>query len=132
MTLTYKLKSRASLAGRPQARYNERMENTGSIGDPKGEETEVELLARLVKAGLDRMNKGFEEMRIGFAAADRRFTDVNKRIDNLNYKVDQVDTKLDAHRQETKDGFAAFHPIIGSLSHTVVDHEERLNALEGE
>jgi hypothetical protein len=110
------------------------MENT-----PNGGETEVELLARLVKAGLDRMDKGFEEMHADFAAVDerfvaidQRFTDVNKRIDNLSYKVDQLDAKVETHRQETKDGFASFKAIIGSLSHTVVDHEERIKAPEGE
>jgi uncharacterized coiled-coil DUF342 family protein len=110
------------------------MENTPDMG-----ETEIELLARLVKAGLDRMDKGFEEMHAGFvktderfATVDERFTDVTKRIDNLSYKVDQLDAKLGAHRQETKDGFASFQAIIGSLSHTVVDHEERIKELEGE
>ncbi len=108
------------------------MENAENTGDPKGEETEVELLARLVKASLDRMDKGFQEMRVGFAAADERFTTVNKRIDTLTYKVDQFDTKLDQHRQETKDGFAAIRGVMGGMSHTLADHEERIKALEGE
>jgi len=97
-----------------------------------GEESETEVLARLVKAGLDRMDKGFEEMRAGFAAVDERFTDVNKRLDNLDYKVGQLDAKLDLHRQETKDGFAGVHRLIGGISHTLADHEERIKELERE
>ena len=49
----------------------------------------------------------------------------------LNQKIDRVDTKLDVHRQETKDGFAGLHRVVGGLSHTLADHEERLKALEG-
>jgi predicted nucleic acid-binding Zn-ribbon protein len=107
--------------------------------EPPKAETEIEMLARLVKDGFDRMDKGFEAMHAGFAntderfaAVDERFTDVNKRIDNLNYKVDQLDAKVDAHRQETKDGFAGIHRVIGGMSHTLADHEERIKALEGE
>jgi predicted nucleic acid-binding Zn-ribbon protein len=107
-------------------------------GSPKGE-TEIEVLARLVKDGFDRMDKGFQEMDERFekvderfVAIDQRFTDVNKRIDNLSYKVDQLDAKLDTHRQETKDGFDAVHRVIGGMSHTLTDHEERIKELEGE
>lgn len=100
-------------------------------GEPKSE-SEIDALARIVKDGFDRMDKGFEEMRAGFASADSRFTTVNKRIDTLSYRVDQLDQKLDQHRQETKDGFAAVHRMIGGMSHTLADHEERLKALEGE
>ena len=49
----------------------------------------------------------------------------------LGYKVDQIDAKLDQHRQETKDGFAAVHRVIGGMSHTLADHEERMKTLEG-
>ena len=106
---------------------------------PKREEIEIETLARLVKTGFDRTDKGFEEMRAGFTAVDerfvaidRKFMDVNKRIDNLSYKVDQLDLKLEAHRQETKDGFAAVRAVVGGMSHTLADHEERIKMLEGE
>jgi hypothetical protein len=57
---------------------------------------------------------------------------VDRRIENLAYKVDQLDMKLDQHRQETKDGFAGVHRLIGGMSHTLTDHEERIKVLEGE
>jgi len=60
------------------------------------------------------------------------FDAVNKHLNNLDQKIDHVDAKLDAHREESKDGFAAVHRAIGGMSHTLVDHEERLRALEGE
>lgn len=103
-------------------------------------ETEIEKLARMVQNGFDDMQKqigevreemhtGFAELRgemtTGFAAAD-------KRTDVLDQKIDRVDAKLDTHREETKDGFTAVHRAIGSLSTTLVDHEERLKVLEGE
>jgi len=100
--------------------------------EPAKQETEIETLARMVKAGFDRMDGGFEEMRAGFSKTDERFKAVDKRIDNLSYKVDQLDAKLGAHRQETKDGFAGLHRVIGGMSHTLTDHEERIKALEGE
>jgi hypothetical protein len=78
------------------------------------------------------MRAGFAQTDERFAAADERFTDVSKRIDNLSYKVDQLDDKLGAHRQETKDGFAALRGVMGGMSHSLTDHEERIKVLEGE
>ena len=92
------------------------------------------------------MANGFAEMRDQFATLenhigdldthvgnlDARVVGVEKGLKGLSYKVDQLDAKVEFHRQETKDGFATLHPIIGSLSHTVVDHEKRLKELEGE
>jgi hypothetical protein len=37
----------------------------------------------------------------------------------------------DQHRQETKDGFAGVHRLIGGISTTLADHEGRFRALEG-
>ena len=50
----------------------------------------------------------------------------------MSYKVDQLDAKLDQHRQETKDGFDTMRRVMGGMSHTLADHEERIKALEGE
>jgi len=107
--------------------YNESMES----GTPKSE-TEIEALARMVKAGFDRMDGGFEEMRAGFSKTDERFKAVDKRIDNLSYKVDQLDGKVEKYHQETKTDLAAIRGVIGGISHTLGDHEERLKALEGD
>ena len=107
--------------------YNEHMEN-----EPAKQETEIEALARIVKDGFDRMDQRFDKVDARFEAVDRRFAGIDRSLDVLNQKIDRVDAKLEAHREETNDGFAALRPIIGSLSHTVVDHEERLKALEGE
>ena len=105
------------------------MEN-GQNGNPK--ETEIEAVARLVKAGFDRMDKGFEEMRAGFATTGECFTSVNKRIDDLGYKVDQLDAKVEKYHQETKSDIASVRAVVGGMSHTLSDHEERHRALEGE
>jgi len=96
------------------------------------EETEIEKLARIVKDGFDRMDERFGSVDERLAKVDERFTDVNKRFDSLGYKVDQLDTKLEAHRQQTKDGFAAVRAVMGGISHTLTDHEERIKELEGE
>ena len=53
-------------------------------------------------------------------------------INSLKQKIEQLDQKLDQHRQETQDGFAAAHRVIGGISHTLADHEVRIKALEGE
>jgi archaellum component FlaC len=96
------------------------------------EETEIEKLARLVKDGFDRMDERFGSVDEQLAKVDERFTTVNKRLDNLDYKVGQLDAKLDLHRQETKDGFAVVRAVMGGISHTLADHEERIKELEGE
>ena len=71
-------------------------------------------------------------MRAGFAKTEHRFQAVDRRIDNVSYKVDQLDHKLERHRQETKDGFAGVHRLIGGISATLADHEHRIRELEGE
>ena len=53
-------------------------------------------------------------------------------VNGLKYKVDQVELKLDEHRQESKDGFAGLHRLIGGISTTLTDHEERIRAFEGD
>jgi phage shock protein A len=63
---------------------------------------------------------------------DARVVNVEKGLQGLSYKVDQLDMKLDQHRQETKDGFAALRGVMGGMSHTLTDHEERIKALQGE
>jgi len=100
--------------------------------EPAKQETEIEALARLVKAGFDRMDERFEKVDERFVAIDQRFTDVNKRIDGLSYRVGQLDAKLDEHRQESKAEHAALRAVVGGLSHTLTDHEERIKMLEGE
>ena len=88
--------------------------------------------------------KGFAdvEVKIDAAVGDLR-TDMNgrlaavetglsKRIDNLSYKVDQIDQKLDTHRQESKTDHAALRAVVGGMSRTLTDHEERIKALEGD
>jgi hypothetical protein len=52
-------------------------------------------------------------------------------LKGVSYKVDQLDQKLGAHHQETTDGFDAVHRVIGGMSHSLSDHEERMKALEG-
>jgi chromosome segregation ATPase len=101
-------------------RYNERMEN----------ETEIEKLARMVQTGFAEMHERFEKIDTRFENIDSRFKDVDKRLDLLDQKIDRVDAKLDTHRQETNDGFDAVHRALGGLSATLVDHEERIKALE--
>jgi hypothetical protein len=89
------------------------------------------------------MTNGFAEMRDQFAALENHIGDaeagLNKRIDGverglngLAYKVDQLDAKVDQHRQETKADYAALRGVVGGMSHTLADHEERIKALEGE
>lgn len=85
------------------------------------------------------MANGFAEMRDQFATLERHIGDVDGRVlgvergvDVLKYKVDQVELKLDQHRHETTDGFAGVHRLIGGISATLTDQEERLRALEGE
>jgi chromosome segregation ATPase len=102
-------------------------------------ETEIDKLARIVNAGFDRMDERFEKIDERFAgidnrlgSLDERFWGMEKHMAVLDQKIDHVDAKLDAHREETKDGFTAVHRAIGGLSHTLVDHEERIKALEGE
>jgi predicted nucleic acid-binding Zn-ribbon protein len=97
-------------------------------------ETEIEKLARMIKSEFDSVRG---EMRDGFADVQGKFIDVNIRFDAvdkqmamLDQKIDHIDAKLDAHRGETKDSFATVHRAIGGLSATLVDHEERLKALE--
>jgi hypothetical protein len=55
---------------------------------------------------------------------------MKKHLDGLDQKIDHVDAKLDAHREKTKGSLATLHRVIGDLSATLVDHEERLKALE--
>jgi uncharacterized coiled-coil DUF342 family protein len=89
----------------------------------------IDELARMMAEGLSETRGEFTELRgemqTGFAA-------VNKRIDLLDQKVDRVDAKVSQHRRETKDGFAGVHRLIGGISTTLTDHEERLRELEGE
>lgn len=96
-------------------------------------EITLDDLARLMADGFAESRADFTELRTEMNA---RFAGVDKRIDalgnRLDYKIDQLAQKLDQHRQETKDGFADVHRMIGGMSHTLADHEERINALEGE
>jgi septal ring factor EnvC (AmiA/AmiB activator) len=92
------------------------------------------------------MANGFAEMRDQFATLenhigdldthvgnlDARVVSVEKGLKGLSDKVDQLDMKVEAHRQETKDGFAAMRGVMGGMSRTLADHEERIKALEGE
>ena len=56
--------------------------------------------------------------------AEQHLDSIDKRVDRLAYRIDQLDQKLDQHRQETKDGFAAIHRVIGGISTTLADHEQ--------
>ncbi len=89
----------------------------------------IDELARMMAEDFAETRDSFAEvrgeMKTGFAAVNKRFTVVGQRID-------QLDAKLDQHRQETKDGFAGVHRLIGGISATLADHEERIKALEGE
>lgn len=85
------------------------------------------------------MANGFAEMRDQSATLERHIGDVDERVlnvergvDGLEYKGDQVEFKVDEHRQETKDGFTGVHRLIGGISATLADHEDRLQALNGE
>jgi len=80
----------------------------------------------------EKVDDRFEKIDGGLEEAAGLFTAIDKRLDVLNQKIDGVDAKLDQHRQETKDGFAGVHRLIGGMSTTLTDHEERLQALEGE
>src|SRR5260370_17382695 len=104
-------------------RYNKRMEN----------ETEIEKLARMVQNGFAEMHERFEKVddrfeKIdgGLEKAEGRFTAIDKRLDVLNQKIDGVDPKRDQHRQRTKDGFSAIHRLVGGMSPTLTDPDERL------
>jgi hypothetical protein len=101
-------------------------------------ETEIEKLARMIKSEFDSVRG---EMRDGFTDVEKKFaglrTDmqlgfaaVDKHMDVLDQKIGHVDAKLDAHRKESKDSFATAHRAIGGFSATLVDHEERIKALE--
>src|SRR5260370_25977406 len=80
--------------------------------EPKPKVT-IDELARMMAEGFAETRDSFaevrDEMKTGFAA-------VNKRVDLLDQKVDRVDGNLDQHRQETKDGFAGVHRLIGGIS----------------
>jgi phage shock protein A len=92
------------------------------------------------------MANGFAEMRDQFAtlenhigdldthvgALDTRVVGVERGLNGLSYKVDQLDAKIETYHQETKADLAALRGVMGGMSHTVTDHEERLRALEGE
>ena len=99
----------------------------------------IDQLAGMMANGFAEMHDRFEKVDARFDAidvrlegADHRFAGIDKRLDLLNQKIDRVDAKVEAHRQETKDGFAGLHRVVGGMSHTLADHEERLTALEGE
>jgi hypothetical protein len=93
----------------------------------------IDGLAAMIKSEFDamrgEMRDGFIELRgemaAGFGAFDKRFTVMEQRFERL-------DAKLDQHRQETKDGFDAMRRIVGGMSRTLADHEERIKALDGE
>ena len=93
----------------------------------------LDKLAEMVASGFAEVQEKIDgsvgglrtEMNAGFAAVDRRFTVMSQRID-------QLDAKLEAHRQETKAEHAALRAVVGGMSHTLADHEERIKMLEGE
>lgn len=68
----------------------------------------------------------------GFADMHEQFATLESHVGDLGVQIGQLDQKLDQHRQETKDGFAGLNRIIGGISATLADHEERIRALEGE
>jgi archaellum component FlaC len=92
------------------------------------------------------MANGFAEMRDQFATLENHIGDldthvgaldtpmvgVEKGIKGVSYKVDQLDAKVETYHQENKDGFDSVRRVMGGMSHTLADHEERLKALEGE
>jgi hypothetical protein len=59
-------------------------------------------------------------------------TSVERGLEGLSYTVGQLGEKLDAHRQETKDSFAAARAVMGGISRSLTDQEERIKELEGE
>jgi hypothetical protein len=108
-----------------RSRYNECMENQEH---PK---ITIDDLARMVENGFaevrEKIDAGVgsvrEDMKAGFAAVDKRFAVMGQRIDQLDMKIDQ-------HREETKADHAALRGVVGGMSHTLTDHEERIKALE--
>jgi uncharacterized coiled-coil protein SlyX len=111
--------------------------------EPAKQETEIEALARMVKAGFDRMDTEFAgvrgEMTAGSAAVNKRIDhldtrvgSVEKGLQGLSYKVDQLDAKVEKYHHETKTDIAALRGVVGGFSHTLTDHEDRIKALEGE
>jgi tetrahydromethanopterin S-methyltransferase subunit G len=93
-------------------------------------ETEIEQLARMVQTGFAEMHERFEKIDERFDGVDRRFAGIETRLEVLDQKIDRVDAKLDRHRQETKDGFAGVHRVLGGISATLADHDERIKAFE--
>jgi len=91
----------------------------------------LDELARMMANGFAEMRDQFATLENHIGDLDTRVMGVEKGLNGLRYKVDQVDAKLDQHRQETKDGFAGVHRVIGGMSHTLADHEERMKNLEG-
>jgi phage shock protein A len=99
----------------------------------------IDELARMMANGFAEMRDQFAtlENHIGdldthVGALDTRLVGVEKGIKGLSYKVDQLDAKVETHHQETKADLAAIRGVMGGMSHTLTDHEERLRALEGE
>ncbi len=90
----------------------------------------LDELARMMASGFAEMRDQFATLENHIGDLDTRVMGVEKGLNGLGYKVDQVDAKLDQHRQERKDGFAAVHRVIGGMSHTLADHEERMKGLE--
>ncbi len=97
-------------------------------GEPKP--VTLDDLATMVAKGFADVEQKLDAV-VGAAVGDLR-SEVNKRIDTLSYKVDQLDGKFGQHHQESKDGFDAMKRIMGGMSRTLTDHEERIKALEGE
>lgn len=89
----------------------------------------IDELARMMANGFGEIRDQFATLEQHIGDVDGRVLSVERGVNGLKYKVDQVELKLDEHRQETKDGFAGVHRLIGGISTSLADHEDRLQAL---
>jgi hypothetical protein len=74
----------------------------------------------------------FADMREQFVALETHIGAVeatlNKHFDSLNFKIEHLNSMLEEHHRQTKTD----HAVVGSMSHTLGDHEERIKMLEGD
>lgn len=69
---------------------------------PKEKEATIDVLARLVKQGFDRMDKRFEQVDKRFEQVDKRFEQVDERLGSLEYEQRETNRRLDAiERKQT-------------------------------
>lgn len=100
--------------------------------EPKPKRITIDQLAGMMANAFAEVRDQFATLENHIGNLDTRFLGVERGLNGLSYKVDQLDAKVEKHHQETKTDLAAIRGVMGGMSHTLSDHEERIKALEGE